>query len=72
MVHLAISMANPVVPLNQINKDGEKQQPVAVTRKDHRLCIPTSSHMIGGTRKLNPKWSGHVNDLPERNLKYKT
>jgi hypothetical protein len=65
-------MTNPVITLNQIGKDGEKQPPVAVSQKEFSLGIPTSSHMIEGTGKLNPKWSSHAINLPERILKYKT
>lgn len=34
IVHKAIPMTHPVVLLNQIGKDGEKQPPVVVPQKD--------------------------------------
>lgn len=40
IAHKAISMADPVVPLNQIGKDGEKQQPVVSPRKISDRAFP--------------------------------
>ena len=58
IVHEAVGVTQPVIPLNDGLKDKKKILPVLIAKKYPVPCITARGYMIDGVWIFNSQWSG--------------
>ena len=59
VVHQAIGMTNPVVPLNDFPKNIEERSSVTIILENRHAGIAPRGDMVNSPRILDSKWSCH-------------
>src|SRR2546430_5288333 len=66
VIHEAIRVAEPVIPLDDLGEEGKKALPICVIRVDGSTRVAAAGHMIQSTGKFETQGSCHIPALEER------
>ena len=61
--HETIRMTNPIIALDEISEDGEKDASVIIIKEDGSPRISPGGQMINRSGKPDSQWSTHVQAL---------
>lgn len=59
IVHQAIGIAEPAIPIDHMGEQREELGAIAVIRHDVLPGIPPTSDVVDGTGKLKAEWTSH-------------
>jgi hypothetical protein len=59
VIHEAIRVAEPMIPLDDLGEQARKALPICVIRVDGRTRVAAASHMINSARKFETQGSCH-------------